>query len=89
MKLLYSLYDAARDYFYPPAPFLDDDAAKAVFSHLCEDKEIHVGQRPIDFELHRLGAYDEETGELFSDPKRILRGAELTLPATAETIEAL
>jgi len=92
MKLLFSLYDAARDYFHAPCVFLDPDAAKAAFVHLCTDGSIQPGQRPVDFELHLLGAYDEETGELLSDGKRqrIMRGADLvkTPEESPQLIEA-
>jgi len=65
--------DATESYMNP---FVVAHLGMAIRSFMDELKaeDSVIGKHPKDYDLYRLGTFDQETGELTSEQERIARG---------------
>ena len=62
MKLnLYSIFDKAVESFNAPFYMHTDKEAIRAFNAECMNPESKIAQHPVDFELHMLGTFDNQT----------------------------
>lgn len=44
------------------------------YEHLRKDVNTKIGKNPEDFDLWKLGTYDDETGEFINDRQQLVSG---------------
>ena len=65
--VLFSIYDAAAGSFMRPFPVASDKQAHRAFKDLVTDADHPIGKHPEDYTLHRLGVFDDQTGEFHNE----------------------
>lgn len=87
MKLiLFALYDVKTGVYLSPFPARNHvDAVRNLKDGFRNPqmRETPVGQNPQDFDLYKLGYFDDESGETIPDKMRLCSVAELA-PKTDE-----
>lgn len=75
MVKLYGIFDKASGRFEGRVLVLPADlVARRLFVEACSDTRSELSKYPADYELHRLGELDEETGLITSGVERIMVG---------------
>lgn len=71
---LYCLYDLKTDVFFPPGAYANDDHAKREFQRFAR-RGGPVAEFPMDYEVFRVGSFDDATGATASDgvPRLVCR----------------
>lgn len=72
---LYSIKDT-KNTFNKPFNEVNDDMAIRALKALCNNRDTQVGMFPEDFELWKIGEFNEETAELTSDIKFLVRAVD-------------
>lgn len=77
--MLYSIKDAKSGNFANPFSSYNDQVAVRDFKILCKDKNPNnlVGAYPEDFDLFRVGSFDDKTGEIVPCCEFISNGSSL------------
>ena len=65
--VLFSIYDSAAGSFMRPFPVASDQQAHRAFKDLVTDADHPIGKHPEDYTLHRLGVFDDQTGEFHNE----------------------
>lgn len=65
---VYSIKDLKTG-FLPVTIEYNDDSAIRNFEHACSNADSLFFTHPSDYQMWKLGSYDNETGELISDMK--------------------
>ena len=74
MKLnFYAVRDLMTDRFMNPALSQDDNIAIRQFRSNINHIPLWL-DNPSDFDLWNLGSFDDETGEIIYDPKKVTNG---------------
>lgn len=88
--MLFSIFDRKTKCFM--APFVartETDAVRQITQSLRDPqmRETPVGQHPEDFDLRRVGAFDDETGQIepLTPAYLVANIAELSAPSTVAT----
>lgn len=79
MKInLYSIKDTKLGKYCQPFTAPNDDIAKRMLASTMLDNNPNNGIRnfPEDYQLYKLGKYDEDTGELITETKFIVNATE-------------
>lgn len=72
---LYAVRDNVARIYFPPFMANNDDVAIRQFNFSCRDSKSSIHQSPDDYDLVRVGYYDQETGSIMScDVDIIARG---------------
>lgn len=71
---VYAIYDSKSRSYSMPYFAINDQVALRSFMQLALDNGSEVGRNPEDFSLHQLGTYDNETGTLFDESKKLNLG---------------
>ena len=66
---LYCIKDVKVAAFTSPFTMPGDVQAMRYFHEIAVDEKTTIFKYPSDFELHRLGSFDDSTGELHSGLK--------------------
>lgn len=61
---IYSVYDLASGHYMRPFFCQADGEAIRVFGDLANDKEHPMGMHPEDYSLCRVGAWNDQTGDI-------------------------
>ena len=69
---MYSVYDKIAEKFMGMFESINDGTAQRAFSAAC--KEGQLAQAPRDYELHRIGQFDEDHGVFKNTQRRICTG---------------
>lgn len=59
---LYAVRDNVARIYFPPFMANNDDVAIRQFDFACRDSQSSIYQSPGDYDLCRVGYYDQETG---------------------------
>lgn len=76
MKQIFSVYDRKAEFYGPIFLFSAVGEALRAFQELVNDPQSTPGKYPDDFELYRLGYYDEGTGSLTHNPESLGRASQ-------------
>lgn len=68
----YALYDLKVGAFHTPFFMPHDALAVRAVVDLAGDNTTHVGRHPHDFQLTRVGAYNDQTGQFEAVTQEIL-----------------
>jgi len=70
----YSVYDLKAGAFAPPFFVVNDQVAVRVFAAAQTDPSHPMSRFPEDFQLHRIGEFDDETGnfECLAQPEHVV-----------------
>lgn len=63
---LYCIKDVKVSAFTSPFTMQGDVQAKRYFHEMSNDENTTLSKYPADFELFRLGSFDDSSGELFT-----------------------
>ena len=79
MKIgIYAVRDTKAEAFMQPLFFNAEGIARRSFSEAVNDSKSIIGKYPGDFDLYKLGTFDDESGEIHSHlPKNLVNGASL------------
>lgn len=69
---IYAVRDKAADSFLNPFVAVNDAVAIRQFAAAFGDDRTVMGSNPGDFELHLLGVFNTETGEINPVPDKII-----------------
>lgn len=72
MKILVALYDRATEAYAPVMTVNTRNEAIRSFREECQNKQSPIAKHPTDYELHMLGIYNDQTGDI--EPQRELIG---------------
>lgn len=61
---LYSVYDKKTQVFSPPMSFHNDEHAQRDLANEVTSKGGMLAKFPSDYELHRVGSWDDHDGKL-------------------------
>lgn len=64
----FSIRDKIANLFMPPFYMPNRGMAVRAFGEDCKNPQANFHKFPDDFELYHIGAYDEESGTLYSLP---------------------
>lgn len=59
---IYSIKDTAAGIFQRPIVARTDGEVRREFANLCVNKKHPVGQHPGDYDLYKIGQFDDVTG---------------------------
>ena len=65
--LIYSVYDSKAEAFLPPFFLPREEMAIRTFSDAVNSNDHQFGRHPEDYNLFRLGTFDDSSGELRSE----------------------
>ncbi|QXP08540.1 MAG: nonstructural protein [Arizlama microvirus] len=84
IKLYMAIRDTKAEQFLPPflVPTLGVAYRDVQDAVNRGQKENPLSSYPNDFELWQLGTFDDESGEIFSSPQRLLNVASLLTPSS-------
>lgn len=86
----FSVFDKAVNAFMPPFFVRHPNEAIRSFTDLCNDKKTNVGNHPLDFDLCKLGEWDDNSGMFDgSSPVRLVSAVECLADSGAGEISAL
>lgn len=69
-KVFYAVYDRKSELY--SAPFLeikDGTAIRAIQDTVIKSPDHPFAKHPTDFSLHRLGVFEDETGEITAEKR--------------------
>lgn len=66
---IYGVFDIKAEAYLPPMFLPTDGLAERHFSDLISNTDSIVGKHPADFDLHILGTFDDQNGELHGAAK--------------------
>lgn len=90
MKIgIYSVRDNKADAFMQPLFVNAEGLARRSFGEAVNDPKSVFGKYPGDFDLYKLGAFDDEKGELIplDKPVNLVNGVALVVPAGSGPVE--
>jgi hypothetical protein len=64
---VYAVFDAVAKVFLPPFVQANDGLACRSFVRAVNDRASQLGQFPADFQLYRIGSFDDQTAVLESE----------------------
>lgn len=64
---VFSIYDKASKVYNQPFFMLTKAEAIRAFAHMANDSNTDIGRHTLDFSLHMLGTYDNNTGFINQD----------------------
>jgi hypothetical protein len=64
MLNVYTVQDKVSNTYRPPVVFLTDRDARDAFQMLANDEGSTINKYPEDFQLLKIGSYDERSGLL-------------------------
>lgn len=72
----YAIHDNLAELFLTPVLFQNENVALRWFTGVVNDKNQNevIYNNPGDFELWRIGVYDNETGELIPQLEKLATG---------------
>ena len=76
---IFTVYDKVAEIHSLPMNFKNAGVAKRIIGNCVKNPEHNYGMNPEDFELHHVGNFNEETGEIEipTDETKILELTEL------------
>jgi len=83
---MYAIYDKVAQVFTEPMILTNDAVAQRITSNCVNNYEHNYYQNPEDYELWKIGTFDDNEGEIVRDRKKIVdavtlkrhEGADLT-----------
>lgn len=75
---LYSIKDTKLGKFGMPFTAPNDDIAKRSLTSTIRAGGNNISEYPEDFQLFKLGSYDDDTGELTTEVKFLANATEFT-----------
>lgn len=69
MKKLISLYDRATESFAPVMTVNTRNEAIRSFKQAVNDPQTPISINPTDYELHEIGSFDDQTGQIIPRAK--------------------
>lgn len=66
MMLAFALYDTKTGVYHPPFFLSHEAAAIRLVYDLGTDQKSPIARHPLDYHLHLIGAFDDQTGQLVS-----------------------
>ncbi len=69
---IYSIYDTASATYQRPMFARTDGEIMREFQNICMDKEHPCGQHPEDYNLMRLGNFNDQTGLVINEENECL-----------------
>lgn len=87
MKLkMYCIHDRVAEQYAPPFLMPNDNTATRAFVGLCTDQDSRIAANPSDFNLYRVGEFDDESCVLTVEefPVIVKRGEFALKPQTQE-----
>lgn len=87
---VYSVFDSKVGSFMQPFFAMADGQAVRSFSDLAMDGQSGCSKHPGDFELHFIGEFDDESGELLQveKPRYLARALDFVVAPVREVREA-
>lgn len=73
MKLLVALYDRATEAYAPVMTVHTRAEAIRSFRNEVNNPQSPLNQHPTDYELYKLGEYDEQTGHITANSELLAR----------------
>ena len=85
---VYAIFDSCSGVYDRPLCMQADGSAIRAFGDICVDADHPIGKHPEHYSLHRLGVFDDNTGELVPEEPHvcIARGHEL-VAASRKVVE--
>lgn len=78
MKIIFSIKDSATEAFSPLFEARATGEALRMFKDQTTNPDSQISRHPTDFELYKVGMFDENTGELTGmKPERIARAIDM------------
>jgi len=65
---IYSIYDTKAEQYGNPVFMRTDNEARRSFAQVAADPTTEIGKNPEDFLLYRLGTWDNEGGNIATEP---------------------
>lgn len=79
MNYVYSIRDAATEAFSPPIIVRAQGEAIRMFVDEAQNPDSRIKKHPQDFDLYKVGEWDDQTGELSGQkPERVARAQDYT-----------
>ena len=89
IKTLYSVYDIKAVFYGMPFEAKSDGDAARMFSGACKDQSSMLGQYPSDFQLFKVGSFDDHAGQMSSiTPVFIMSGSEVFANADIQPVQS-
>lgn len=63
LKQVFSVYDKKAKIFCQPFYAENSEVAIRSFAYAANDKTVDLGRYPTDFDLFKLGSFDDQTGK--------------------------
>lgn len=74
MKKLFTIHDAAANYYLPPMMFRNQGEAIRNVQHWMKDENSNISKDPESFTLVELGDFDEDTGLIKTHTQPLIVG---------------
>lgn len=74
-KYMYVIFDSKARLFSNPFYTVSDIVALRDFKRAANDKNSDIYHSPDDYELHLLGQFNDETGEITLVPRQYIQTA--------------
>lgn len=78
--LAFSLYDRKCSTFFRPFFFAHEGEARRALADLCSDPSTMVARYPADFDLVKLGEFDDQTGAYQAHLPEVICNASSAVP---------
>jgi len=79
---IYSIFDFKAQTFSAPMFFINDDVAVRSLIQAVRDETSYLSKAPADYELFRLGTWDDNTGEIKPESNMVARCVDLQAVST-------
>ena len=71
---MYSVYDKVAEKYMGIFESTNDATAARAFEVACKDKKTQVGEKPKDYQLFKIGTFDDNNGEFESHIEKVQDG---------------
>lgn len=82
----YVIFDTKAKMYNKPFYLQNDNIAKRAFSDLANDPQTDVFKHPTDFQLFKVGTYEDTTAEIISHPPEHMCSAHELKNSVQETL---
>ena len=77
MNIIYTIKDDAVDAYGPPFHVRAQGEAIRMFMDEATNKDSRINRHPRDFALYKIGAYNDQTGEITGQtPERVSKATD-------------
>lgn len=74
---IYSIFDFKAQTFAQPMFFINDDVAVRALANAVRDKTSYLNAAPADYEMYKLGEFDDVNGTITPDSNMVARCIDL------------